>query len=188
MADGPFRLHNFALAHGLESASGYDSVAPWRSVNFLYTLNHGPERYRWRGGPLSATDEPDWDRRLGVYENPHVMPRAFIVYRTQVVSEAPIRLKPSTTLTSAGRQLSAPSASLARPPSACEKRHEPGSDAPNRGGDRGVGDKILKFTEWNTQAPLAQLDRASASGAEGQWFESTVARDCMGRNLFRFLG
>ena len=26
------------------------------------------------------------------------------------------------------------------------------------------------------RAPLAQLDRASASGAEGQWFESTVAR------------
>ena len=27
-----------------------------------------------------------------------------------------------------------------------------------------------------SRAPLAQLDRASASGAEGQWFESTVAR------------
>jgi hypothetical protein len=67
-------------------------------------------------------------------------------------------------------------APLAGSPGACEKRGELRSDASNRGGDGGGGNKTREFTAKNTQAPLAQLDRATASGAVGQRFESSVAR------------
>ncbi len=39
--DGPFRLHNVGMVLGLENASGYDSVAIWRYVDFLYLIAHG---------------------------------------------------------------------------------------------------------------------------------------------------
>ncbi len=65
---------------------------------------------------------------------------------------------------------------LAGSSGACEKRGQLGSDASNRGGDRGAGNKNSEFAAKNTQAPLAQLDRATASGAVGQRFESSVAR------------
>ncbi len=38
---GPFRLHNVGMVLGLENASGYDSVAIWRYVDFLYLLANG---------------------------------------------------------------------------------------------------------------------------------------------------
>jgi hypothetical protein len=39
------------------------------------------------------------------------------------------------------------------------------------------------------QTPATRCKPLSpSSGAEGQWFESTVARHRMGRNLLRFLG
>ena len=37
------------------------------------------------GAPLHAVHEPSWDLRLAVYENPHPMPRAFVVNGAQVL-------------------------------------------------------------------------------------------------------
>lgn len=43
------------------------------------------ERFRPRpGDPPHARHEKVWDARLAVYENPQVLPRAFVVYRAQV--------------------------------------------------------------------------------------------------------
>ena len=36
------------------------------------------------GAPLHATYEPLWDPQLGVWENPHPLPRAFVVYAADV--------------------------------------------------------------------------------------------------------
>jgi len=46
------------------------------------------ERFRPRAGGATpaARHEPSWDRRLSVWENPHVLPRSFIVHRAQIVS------------------------------------------------------------------------------------------------------
>jgi hypothetical protein len=65
---------------------------------------------------------------------------------------------------------------LAGPSRACEKRRQLGSNTPNRGGDLGDEDGNSGIAEENAQAPLAQLDRATASGAVGQRFESSVDR------------
>ena len=43
------------------------------------------ERFRLSGS-LHARAEPTWDPSLRVYENPHVMPRAFVVYSADVLS------------------------------------------------------------------------------------------------------
>jgi hypothetical protein len=46
------------------------------------------ERFRPRpGDPPHARHEPDWDPRLAVYENPHPLPRAFVVYRAEVLPD-----------------------------------------------------------------------------------------------------
>jgi hypothetical protein len=41
---------------------------------------------------LHARHEPSWDPRLKVFENPHVLPRAFIVYQAQVPTDEPAAL------------------------------------------------------------------------------------------------
>jgi hypothetical protein len=46
---------------------------------------------------------------------------------------------------------------------------------------RGSGASLPAAREQPGHAPLAQLDRASASGAEGHWFESSVARQVTNR-------
>ena len=47
------------------------------------------ERFRPRAGSTApaAKWEPSWDRRISVWENPHVLPRAFVVHEVQVVTE-----------------------------------------------------------------------------------------------------
>lgn len=48
------------------------------------------ERYRLpQGAPLHARYEPIWDPLLRVYENPHPLPRAFVVYAAEVVPPGP---------------------------------------------------------------------------------------------------
>jgi hypothetical protein len=132
-AVAPFRLHNLGMTYGpaLEGASGYDSFAVWRYVNFLWTVNHGApyphavlkddlaagditrldspwtdflnvrwalapvppaplwiERFRQpAGAPPHARYDPLWDPWLAVYENPRVLPRAFVVYRALVLPD-----------------------------------------------------------------------------------------------------
>jgi hypothetical protein len=66
------------------------------------------ERYRLpQGAPLHARHEPIWDPLLRVYENPHPLPRAFVVYAAEVVpvdgeeraqARALARLDPRTTV------------------------------------------------------------------------------------------
>jgi hypothetical protein len=48
------------------------------------------ERFHPTGAP-HARHEPVWDAQLKVYENPHVLPRAFVVYKAEV-SDEPRRL------------------------------------------------------------------------------------------------
>jgi hypothetical protein len=38
-------------------------------------------------GELHARHEPQWDWQLRVYENPHPMPRAFVLYRAELVAD-----------------------------------------------------------------------------------------------------
>ncbi len=46
------------------------------------------ERFRPApGAPLAARYEAYWDPRLAVYENPHPLPRAFVVYAAQVLPD-----------------------------------------------------------------------------------------------------
>ena len=47
------------------------------------------ERFHPRAGSKApaAKWEPSWDRRLAVWENPHVLPRAFVVHDVQVVTD-----------------------------------------------------------------------------------------------------
>jgi len=52
-------------------------------------------------------------------------------------------------------------APLAGSPGACEKRGELGTDASNRGDDRGEGDGNSEFPEENTHAPLLQRSRST---------------------------
>jgi hypothetical protein len=39
------------------------------------------------GAPPHAVHEPQWDPQLGVYENPHVLPRAFVVHHATVLPD-----------------------------------------------------------------------------------------------------
>jgi len=39
------------------------------------------------GDKVHATHEPSWDPQLGVWENPHVLPRAFVVHRAKVLPD-----------------------------------------------------------------------------------------------------
>jgi hypothetical protein len=130
-ATGPFRLHNVGMTYGLENAGGYDSLTVWRTVQLLWTINHGSpyphkalkddlaagtlKRFdtplvdlmnvRWAiaaekpapdwievfrptpGAAPHANHEPWWDPQLKVFENPHAMPRAFVVYNAIVSTD-----------------------------------------------------------------------------------------------------
>jgi hypothetical protein len=49
---------------------------------------HWIERFRPApGAPPHARHEPGWDPLLNVYENPRVLPRAFVVYRAVVLAD-----------------------------------------------------------------------------------------------------
>ena len=49
---------------------------------------HWIERFRPRpGAPPHAVHEPTWDPQLGVWENPHVLPRAYVVHRATVLAD-----------------------------------------------------------------------------------------------------
>ncbi|HEX6839340.1 MAG TPA: YfhO family protein, partial [Polyangia bacterium] len=46
------------------------------------------ERFRpTPGAPPHAVHEPTWDPQLGVWENPHVLPRAFVVHHATVLAD-----------------------------------------------------------------------------------------------------
>jgi hypothetical protein len=46
------------------------------------------ERFRPRpGAPPHAVHEPSWDPQLGVWENPHVLPRAYVVHHATVLPD-----------------------------------------------------------------------------------------------------
>jgi hypothetical protein len=49
---------------------------------------HWIERFRPRpGAPPHAVHEAAWDPQLGVWENPHVLPRAFVVHHATVLAD-----------------------------------------------------------------------------------------------------
>src|SRR5262249_42168705 len=46
------------------------------------------ERFRPKpGDPPHAVHEPSWDPRIALWENPHPLPRAFVVYAADVVAD-----------------------------------------------------------------------------------------------------
>jgi hypothetical protein len=45
------------------------------------------ERFHPLPGKPRSKYEPSWDSRLRIYENPHVLPRAFVVYKAQVLPD-----------------------------------------------------------------------------------------------------
>ncbi len=49
---------------------------------------HWIERFRPRlGDKPHAVHEPTWDPQLGVWENPHVLPRAFVVHHATIIAD-----------------------------------------------------------------------------------------------------
>jgi hypothetical protein len=74
-------------------------VKNWRSplvdlLNVRWAIATAPPAPGWierfhpqPGARPHATYEPTWDPRLNVYENPHPLPRAFVVYRAEVHPE-----------------------------------------------------------------------------------------------------
>ncbi len=58
-----------------------------------------PLRYRLPDKePVHAKYEASWDRRLAVFENPHPMPRAFVVFEARVLPAEPLQAKAMVTL------------------------------------------------------------------------------------------
>ncbi len=120
-----FRYVNFlevlATGHGLPTPLGSDPAASdvrrfdsplVDLLNVRWVISdHRPalgyvERFHPRGDSTAPASrhEPSWDRRLAVWENPNVLPRAFVVHQAQIIADevaeqrALARLDPRTTV------------------------------------------------------------------------------------------
>ncbi len=71
-------------------------------LNVRWAITTSPPAPHWieRFAPtnIHAKYEPIWDPQLRVYENPHVLPRAFIVHKAQVIADDEAQAKALTTL------------------------------------------------------------------------------------------
>jgi hypothetical protein len=66
-------------------------------LNIRYAIAPQPPAPEWierfaPSGPPHAVHEPTWDPQLRVYENPHVLPRAFVVYQSEVLADSAKRM------------------------------------------------------------------------------------------------
>jgi len=74
-------------------------------LNVRFAIATGPPAPKWierfrpaPGAPPHARYEPLWDPQLGVYENPDVLPRAFVVYGAQLPADDAAAAAALTTL------------------------------------------------------------------------------------------